>query len=111
VLDTRFHTVCESAAAEWSVPALAVGVDTGSGPEVLTLGCDEDARFRIASVTKPTTALLALRLLELDSSTGVWPDDVLVRHLLSHTTGFDCELTERDLARFGAGEDALGRCV
>jgi len=111
VLDTRFHAVCESAAADWSVPALAIGIDVGDSPELLALGCDRDTRFRIASVTKPMTALLALRLLELESSTGVWPDDVRVRHLLSHTSGFDCELAERDLTRFGSGETALGRCV
>jgi CubicO group peptidase (beta-lactamase class C family) len=83
----------------------------GDRPEVLAVGCDRDTRFRIASVTKPMTALLGLRVLELDSSTGVWPDDVHVRHLLSHTSGFDCELPERDLARLGDGEDALARCV
>jgi len=110
-MDWSFPRVCEDAAAEWSVPALAVGLDTGAGPELLALGCSTDTRFRIASVTKPMVALLALRLLELDGATGVWPEDVRVRHLLSHTSGFDCELAERDLARFGDGEDALARCV
>ena len=71
MLDTRFHGVCEEAAAAWSVPALAVGVDAGAGPEVLALGCGLDTRFRIASVTKPMTTVLALRLLELEASTGV----------------------------------------
>jgi CubicO group peptidase (beta-lactamase class C family) len=111
VLDTGFHAVCESAAAEWSVPALAVGIDLGDGPELLALGCDRDTRFRIASVTKPITAVLALRLLELESSTGVWPDDVRVRHLLSNTSGFDHELPDPDLGRFGDGDGALARCV
>jgi CubicO group peptidase (beta-lactamase class C family) len=110
-LDSRFQRVCEDAAAEWSVPALAVGVDTGSGPSAAAFGCSTDTRFRIASVTKPVTALLALRFLALDSVTGVWPDDVRVRHLLSHTSGFDCELAGRDLGRFGDGDDALARCV
>jgi CubicO group peptidase (beta-lactamase class C family) len=40
----------------------------------------------------------------------VWPADVRVRHLLSHTSGFDCELGG-DYARFGDGDDALARCV
>lgn len=111
MLDTGFQSVCEAAAEEWSVPALAVGVDTGEGAELLALGCSEDTRFRIASITKPMTAALALRLLDADEVTGVWPDDVRVRHLLSHTSGFDCELAERDLARFGDGDDALARCV
>src|SRR5512133_1704796 len=110
-MDWSFQRVCEDAAAEWSVPALAVGLDTGAGPELFALGCTTDTRFRIASVTKPMVALLALRLLELEGASGVWPEDVRVRHLLSHTSGFDCELAERDLTRFGDGEDALARCV
>src|SRR5262245_40581481 len=48
-------------------------------------------------------------MLDLDASTGVWPDEVRVRHLLSHTSGFDGEIG--DLARFGDGDDALGRAV
>jgi CubicO group peptidase (beta-lactamase class C family) len=111
VLDTGFQEVCEAAAAEWSVPALAVGVDVGDGASVVAFGCAADTRFRIASITKPMTALLALQLLDPEAVTGVWPDDVRVRHLLSHTSGFDCEFPERDLARFGDGEDALARCV
>ena len=34
-----------------------------------------------------------------------------IRHLLSHTSGFDCELPERDLARFGSGDGALPAVV
>jgi len=110
-MDWSFQRVCEDAAAEWSVPALAVGVDTGAGHELVAIGCDPDTRFRIASVTKPMVALLALRLLDLDALSGVWPDDVRLRHLLSHTSGFDCELAECDLTRFGDGDDALARCI
>jgi CubicO group peptidase (beta-lactamase class C family) len=39
----------------------------------------------------------------------VWPADVRVRHLLSHTSGYDCECG--DLARFGDGTDALPAAV
>jgi CubicO group peptidase (beta-lactamase class C family) len=60
-------------------------------------------------VTKPFTATLALRLLDFEDSTSVWPPDVRIRHLLSHTSGFDGECG--DLRRFGDGEDALASVV
>jgi CubicO group peptidase (beta-lactamase class C family) len=93
------------------VPALAVGTLADGRFETLALGCEPTTRFRIASVTKPIVAGLALSLLGLDETTGVWPDDVRVRHLLSHTSGFDCELSDRDYARFGQGDDALECCI
>ena len=37
----------------------------------------------------------------------MWPADVRVRHLLSHTSGYDCEAPAGDQARFGDGDDAL----
>src|SRR5689334_15618544 len=110
-MNASFHAVCEAAAAEWSVPAMAVGTAVGDDVSVVALGCDADTRFRAASITKPFTALLAGGLVELDDPTGVWPDDVRVRHLLSHMSGFDCELPEVDLSRLGDGDDALGAAV
>ena len=110
-MDTRFRGVCEEAAAQWQVPALAVGRSLGGAEEVVALGCDPGARFRIASITKPLTATLAVALLGGDEGVRVWPDDVRVRHLLSHTSGFDCELPDADQLRFGDGDDALERCV
>ena len=110
-MDTPFHAICEAAAAEWSVPALAVGTAVGDDVSVVTVGCEPDTVFRVASVTKPFTALLSCGLLDLEEATGVWPADVQVRHLLSHTSGFDCELAERDLARFGHGDGALAAVV
>ena len=55
------------------------------------------------------TASLAVQLLDLDESTGIWPEDVRVRHLLAHVTGFGGEIG--DLTRFGEGDDALGAAV
>jgi len=110
VLDSTFLRVCEDAASRFDVPAIAVGAASPDGiVEVEALGCELDARFRIASVTKPMTASLAVQLLELDAPTGVWPGDVRVHHLLSHMSGFDCELG--DEARFGEGDEALGAAV
>jgi CubicO group peptidase (beta-lactamase class C family) len=65
----------------------------------------------VASITKPFTATLALDLLDLEAQTGLWPADVRVRHLLSHTSGYDCELPERDQSRFGDDDDALAATV
>jgi D-alanyl-D-alanine carboxypeptidase len=103
----RFQAVCEAAALDVSVPALAAGGREGDHAWTASVGCEPETRFHIASVTKPVTALLALTLLGLDEQTGVWPDDVRVRHLLSHTSGFEGELG--DLGRFGDGDDALPR--
>jgi len=110
-LDPGFLQGCEAAALQWDVPALAVGVSIGGTVETAAIGCAPEAIFRVASVTKPFTALLCSELLDLNAATGVWPDDVRVRHLLSHTSGYDCELPEPEQARFGDGDDALGRCV
>lgn len=105
MIDTRFHAVCEAAAVEWDVPALAIGIAVGDELETLEIGCEPGTRFRVASITKPFTATLALDVLELEEATGVWAADVRVRHLLSHTSGYDCEFG--DMSRFGDGDDAL----
>ena len=110
-MNTAFQQACEEAAERWSVPALAAGAVVGGTLTVCAVGCDPGTRFRIASVTKPLTALLCVESLDLDEPTGVWPDDVRVRHLLSHVSGFDCELPERDLGRFGDGDGALEAAV
>ncbi len=110
-MKSSFQASCEAAALAWDVPALAVGVSVGGAVQTFAVGCDPDARFRIASITKPFTAGLALDLLDLEAETGSWPPDVRVHHLLSHTSGFDCELPERDLARFGDADGALAAAV
>jgi CubicO group peptidase (beta-lactamase class C family) len=110
-MNTSFRAVCEAAAAEWSVPALAVGTAVGDDVSVVALGCDAGTRFRAASITKPFTALLTGGLLDLEDATGAWPDEVRVRHLLSHLSGFDCELADGELSRFGYGDGALAAAV
>jgi len=99
-LDSGFLRACEAAALAWDVPALAVGVAVGDEVETVGLGCDAEARFRVASITKPFTALLTLDLLDAETPTGVWSREVRVRHLLSHTSGYDCELAGVDQAAF-----------
>src|SRR5471032_988611 len=109
-MDSTFLRVCEAWADRFEVPALQLALlDPDGSVEDIALDCDPGDRFRIASITKPVTASAAVQLLDLDATTGVWPDDVRVRHLLSHTSGFDSELA--DLARLGDGDDALGSAV
>lgn len=110
-MDSTFQAGCETAAGRWQVPALAAGSSVSGRAETAYVGCEPGTRFRVASITKPFTATLALELLDLEEPTGVWPDDVRVRHLLSHTSGFDCELPEADLARFGSSDGALAEAV
>jgi D-alanyl-D-alanine carboxypeptidase len=108
VLDSGFLQASEAAALTWDVPSLAVGVAVGGEVETAAFGCDPATRFRIASITKPFTAALALELLDVeDQTTGVWEPDVRVRHLLSHTSGYDGELAADDQAAFDAADDPL----
>src|SRR5262249_35774357 len=108
-MEAGFQAICEAAAVAWDISALAVGTSIGGVAETAGIGCEPETRFRVASVTKPFTATLALGLLDLEAPSGVWPADVRVRHLLSHTSGFDGECG--DLARFGDGDGALAAVV
>ena len=109
MLDSSFLQASEAAALTWEVPALAFGVSVGGATETHAIGCAPDTIFRVASITKPFTTALCLRVLDLEEQTGIWPPDVRVRHLLSHTSGFDGDAG--DLGRFGDGDDALGQLV
>jgi CubicO group peptidase (beta-lactamase class C family) len=105
VLDSSFLQASEAAALTWEVPALALGVSVGGVLETYAIGCAPETLFRVASITKPFTATLSAGLLDLEQTSQIWPADVRVRHLLSHTSGFDGDAG--DLGRFGDGEDAL----
>src|SRR5919109_793883 len=82
--------------------------------------------FRLCSVTKPFTATLAMALaedglLELEepivkylpelnlADAGV-RETLTMRHLLSHTTGFECELPT-ELDAYGEDDAALDRAI
>jgi D-alanyl-D-alanine carboxypeptidase len=109
MLDSSFLQASEAAALTWEVPALALGVSVGGEVETAGIGCEPEALFRVASITKPVTAALSLGLLDLEEPTGVWPPDVRGRHLLAHTSGFDGDAG--DLGRYGEGDDALETLV
>jgi CubicO group peptidase (beta-lactamase class C family) len=83
------------------------------------LGADEPVRpesvFRIASITKPFVATLAMTLvqdgsLELDTPLPGSAGSATLRQLLSHTGGLATEWPE-PLDGFGDGDEALGRLV
>lgn len=123
MLEGALAPACEEALARRQVPGAAVGVLAGervwtAGFGVLHVRGREpvaaDSNFRIASVTKPFTATLALQaslagVIGFDEEVPGPVEGVTVQHLLSHLGGFEGECG--DLARFGDGDDALERLV
>lgn len=113
----------EEALARHGVPGAAFGVLADGEESVRTFGVLDvrtgapvtpESTFRIASITKPFTATLALYLslsglLGFDEEVPGPVEEVTVQHLLSHLGGFEGECG--DLARFGEGDDALPRLV
>jgi len=87
----ELQEIVEEARARMGVPGVAAGLLTAgettfAADGVLELGSDAPVRpdtpFRIASISKPFTASLALSCLPLDDR---------LRGLLSHTAGLRCE--------------------
>src|SRR2546426_2485625 len=106
----------------WSVPGLAVGLFHDGETVVVAdglceLGGDErvtpETAFRIASITKPFTATLALALAEdgllaLDEPPPGSRAEATIRQLLSHQGGLASEWPSA-LEELGDGEDGLQR--
>ena len=123
MLDGVLAAACEEALARRTVPGAAIGVLARDEVEtqgfgVLDLRTREpvgpESTFRIASITKPFTANLALSLsrsglVGLDEEVPGPVAGVTVAHLLAHAGGFEGECG--DLARFGEDDDALPRLV
>lgn len=132
-----FDDVVRGVLARWNVPGAAIGIlhdgeTTFSSFGVTSLETQQpvtpETVFRVASISKPFTATLAMTavnagLLDLDRPIvdylpGIALSDaepacqarVTMRHLLSHTAGFDCELAA-DLATVGAGDDANAQAI
>ncbi len=121
----------------WNVPGAAIGILKDGQTSFASFGVTSletqqpvtpETLFRVASITKPFTATLAMTLvndglLDLDRPIGAYLPGVTLtdgdperqaritmRHLLSHTAGIDCELAV-DLATVGNGEDALREAI
>jgi len=108
--------------ARWSVPGIAVGLihdgETVTAADgVCELGRGErvspETAFRIASITKPFTATLALTLaqdglLALDEPPLGGRVEATIRQLLSHQGGLACEWPSA-LEELGSGDEGLQR--
>jgi len=106
----------------WNVPGIAVGVlqdgeAVAVADGICELGRDElvspETAFRIASITKPFTATLALTLaqdglLALDEPPPGSRVEATIRQLLSHQGGLACEWPSA-LEALGDGDDGLQR--
>lgn len=100
------------------VPGMAAAVFRGGRLEAAADGVADlesgepataETPFRIASITKPFTASLALLCgLPFDQPPAGTRTRATVRQLLSHTGGLACEWP-RPLADYGEGDDALAR--
>jgi CubicO group peptidase (beta-lactamase class C family) len=98
----------------WHVPALVVGLLRDGEVEVAADGgATRETPFRIASITKPFTATLAVFLaaegrLSPDEPPPGTRVEATIRQLLSHQGGIACEWP-RPLGPYGSGNDALLR--
>jgi CubicO group peptidase (beta-lactamase class C family) len=98
----------------WHVPALVVGLLRDGDVEVAADGgAAPETPFRIASITKPFTAALAVSLaaeglLSLDEPPPGTRVEATIRQLLSHQGGLACEWP-RPLRSYGSDDDALLR--
>jgi CubicO group peptidase (beta-lactamase class C family) len=128
-------SVAEQVMDDTGVPGVAVGVVSGTDMAATGLGTTHvqhgravtpETLFRACQITQSFTASVVLSLVEagrlhLDEPVVTYlPDleladaDALsvlsLRHLLTHTGGFECELPVPP-ARYGSGDDALDRMV
>jgi CubicO group peptidase (beta-lactamase class C family) len=123
-VDIDLDRLVERARSErerWHVPGVALGILDRGRVETWADGLASletrepvtaETRSRIASITKPFTATLAMTavqdgLLSLDAPTR---DGLTPRLLLSHQAGLACEWPE-PLDRYGDGDDVLERLV
>jgi CubicO group peptidase (beta-lactamase class C family) len=137
-LGALLDDLADSAAVEadrWGVPGWAIGLASPGSVATRGFGLADPMRgrpvapttlFRVCSVTKPFTATLVMSLVEsgpLDLDEPVCHvvqalrladpgalATLSLRHLLTHTSGLECELPT-DLARYGADDLALDRII
>ena len=131
----NFEVVCETARAAMErlrIPGVALGVSFEGGEEIAGLGVtnvehplpvDEETLFQVGSITKTFTGTLIMCLVEaekvdLDAPVRTYllelklaEEDVAgrvtLRHLLTHTGGWEGDYFDD----FGPGDDALAQMV
>jgi CubicO group peptidase (beta-lactamase class C family) len=119
-------------AARWNVPGISAGILRDGQTEICVTGATSletgfpvtpGTLFQIGSISKIFTTTLIMRLcdqgvLELDTPVVKWIDNlplanehartaITLRHLLSHTSGFEGDR----FTHYGRGEDALGKAI
>jgi len=136
-LSANLAALAEHALDRWGVTGAAIGLLHDGEASYAAFGINSaetrqpvtpETLFRIASISKPFTATLAMTLvndglLDLDRPIAdylpgvaltdgpvAWQQAITMRHLLSHTAGIDCELGV-DLMSAGMGDDALGKAI
>lgn len=102
----------------------AVGLSERGRREIATSGADEDVRFRVASLTKPVTAVaavraaaaagapgLGVRLRELLPGAVEWrlAPDLTLEHVLAQVALPAGTVTAADVAALGEGPDVLAQ--
>jgi CubicO group peptidase (beta-lactamase class C family) len=117
----QLHQLVADARARWEVPGMAVAVCADGSETTAADGVQElasgrrtaaETRFRIASVTKPFVATLALTLVQdgllaLEEPPPGVKTRATVRQLLGNVGGLKSEWDDRP--EFGEGDDALAR--
>lgn len=129
---TSLRAAIQGEAARWNVPGIAAGLLRDGDTEVQVTGTTsietgfpvtEKTLFQIGSISKVFTATLVMRLcdqgkLDLDTPVVEYVPDlpladekarttVTLRHLLSHTSGFEGDR----FTDYGRGDDALTKAI
>ncbi|CAN5432242.1 hypothetical protein BH09CHL1_BH09CHL1_35370 [soil metagenome] len=120
---------------KWGIPGATLGITLGGETIERAYGIANletnqpvltESIFRLASISKPFTATLAMTLvdeglLDLDIPIAAYLPSVTLanakarrsltmRHLLSHTGGIDCEFPS-NVSSYGSNDDALGALI
>jgi CubicO group peptidase (beta-lactamase class C family) len=108
----QLHEAVAETRARVDVPAMAVGVLANDAVTAVADGATPETVFRIASITKPFVATLAMTLVQdgllaLDEPPPGTQARATVRQLLGNVGGLKSEWNDRP--DFGEGDDALAR--
>lgn len=129
---TSLSAAIRGESSRWNVPGISSGVYHEGETEIQVTGTTSietgfpvtpDTLFQIGSISKIFTATLSMRLaeqgvLDLDTTVIKWVPDlpladerarntVTMRHLLSHTSGFEGDR----FLDYGRGDDSLSKAI
>jgi CubicO group peptidase (beta-lactamase class C family) len=129
---TALGAAVQGETARWNAIGMAAGVIRGDETETVVAGTanvetgfplTENALFLIGSISKVYTATLVMRLCEIDVldldtpvvtylpelelASSAARDEITLRHLLSHSAGFEGDR----FIDYGRGDDALAKAI